>query len=181
MTPEPVDDALDKLVVNLAVAHTMLIASLVEVRRRREAGADVWRYSLLRTFREYLVAIGIERDLVEPVQALLFEVAETADGDRRGTKRKRPLMELACLTMAAAAVTVLKERKDFDSIGAAVQAVATASEISVKRLNNFRNDISRGNVSPDVASYYRERLDQVRTWSTPEMLTALGDMRGFVN
>lgn len=180
MTPEPVDDALDKLVVDLAVAHTMLIASLAEVRRRREAGADDWRYSLMRTFHEYLLAIGIERELVEPVQALLFEVADTVFSERDGKKRKRPLMELACLTMAAAAVTVLKERKDFDSVGAAVQAVASASGIAAKRLENFRNDISRGNVSDNVASYYRERLDQVRTWPTGEMLVALGDMRGFV-
>jgi hypothetical protein len=119
---------------HLAEAHNKLIASLDEVRKRREAGADDWRYSLLRTFRQYCVAIGIERALIDPVQAMLLEIAETVVSGRRRPgpgAPPLPLNEAACLTMAAASVTVLKERGDFDSISAAVQAASKASGLDL--------------------------------------------------
>jgi hypothetical protein len=168
---------------HLAEAHNKLIASLDEVRKRREAGADDWRYSLLRTFRQYCVAIGIERALIDPVQAMLLEIAETVVSGRRRPgpgAPPLPLNEAACLTMAAASVTVLKERGDFDSISAAVQAASKASGLDAKRLNTFRNEISRGKVSDNVSGYYRDHLGQVRTWETKEIIAALGAMRSFV-
>jgi hypothetical protein len=105
----------EQLIAHLRDAHLMLIKSLTEVRQQREPGADDWRYRLLRTFHEYLIAIGIRRELIDPVQAMIFESGDGTLIERRRKAGKTgtpmPSVEAACMTMASAAVTVLRERR----------------------------------------------------------------------
>jgi hypothetical protein len=184
MTPAE-DGEHESRITQLDDARGKLIRALAEVHKHWESSADDWRYRLLHTIREYCRAIGIQRELIEPVQALLFETAESAVNERRRQAGERtphlPLNEASCLAMAAAVITELRERGESDNISAAVQTVARRSGIDRKRLKNLRDNINRGVASAEVVGSYQAILAKVQTWTTAEMLGALDAMRGFVS
>ena len=136
-----------------------LIAALTEVRNRLDAGEDSWRFSLLRTFREYARAIGVERRLLDPIQKMMNETAEEIEQKRRTEqgKKGRPSLNRAMpMTVVAAAVTILKQRGDYASIGEAEAAVARASGIDRTEIKHFRDNVSRRKVSKSVAEFIQK-------------------------
>ena len=157
-------------------AREKLIESLREVHKRFDDGADDWQYGLLRTFRQYSRAIGIERELLDPLEKMLLEaVDETFMARRRQggeTGTPLPLARAAPLTFAAACVTVLKERGQFGSIPEAELAVARISGIERKKLKGFRDNINRGK-APAAAGGYPQAVADIKQWHTPDILDAL--------
>jgi hypothetical protein len=165
-------------------ARQQLIASLVEVGKQHAAGADGWQHSLLRTFREYSLAIGIDRKLLNPLQRMLFEVGnEILKARRRKDGKPGTLMPAGrsiTLAVAAAAVTTLRERGDCSSIPEAERIVANATGIERKAVKGFRDTLNRGLVAGDVAKAYEIALADVRQWPTGDLLKSLGGTGIFV-
>ncbi len=52
----------------LAEIDRVFTASLEEVRRQFDANDDSWRHSMLRTMRNLIMSIGVERRLIEPIE-----------------------------------------------------------------------------------------------------------------
>ena len=124
-----------------------LIQSLERVRKRFDAGADDWQFSLLRTFREYLNAIGVERRLADPVQAFLLQRTNEIMLERRRAAGRKgtptPFGTTAALAYTAAAVTTLRIRHG-RGLPDALTAVAKASGIERATIKEFRDNLSRG-------------------------------------
>jgi len=91
--------------------------------------------------KRFLQAAGLDRELLDPLQQLIFEQAG----------RKGEHAEAAVMTVAAAAVTVLKHRGEFASIKDALASVACSSGLNEKQLRIFRNNLSsRQNLRADI-------------------------------
>jgi hypothetical protein len=127
-------------------ARQKLVDSLKEVRNRWDAGADDWQHSLLSTFCEYSLAIGIDPRLLHPLERMRLEVDQGILTARRRQDGKSgtplPASRAISLLVAAAAVTVLKERGS--SISEAERAVARATGIERKDIKSFRDNLARG-------------------------------------
>ncbi|MBB6407642.1 hypothetical protein [Mesorhizobium sangaii] len=166
----------------------MLMASLEEIRRKFEANDDDWRYSLLRTVREFLVARQIERRLFDPVQKMVMEeghriLAARAREEARNNRNKGPrsaLWEIAPMAYAAAAVTYLRTTHKL-SLADALLKVARASKIKKGEIAKFRDNLSRGGdrVPQTAQLRYDEALKEFLTYSYSqaealEFVTGLG-------
>ena len=77
-----------------------LAIHLAEVRAAFDKKDESWRFALLIALKRFLQAAGLDRELLDPLQQLIFEQAG----------RKGEHAEAAVMTVAAAAVTVLKHR-----------------------------------------------------------------------
>jgi hypothetical protein len=160
-----------------------LRASLTEVRGRFDAGADDWRHSLLRTFREYCKAIGIERELIDPIQRMLFETDEAIFRGRRKAAGRQvnatsTLRDVVPLTVAAAAVTVLKPL--YPTVRDAAKAVGTASGIDWRKVNSFRDELGkRGKTSKTTKKGYHECVVTLKTWPADEILQRISGIGIF--
>jgi hypothetical protein len=149
-------------------ARQELIVSLIHVRKLWDEGADDWQHALLRTFREYLRAIGVANELVHPLLRMLNDV----DNEILETWRRRdgkagtpmPIGKAMTLSFAAAAVTVLKERGDFDSIDDAVKTIARSAGLPWKVVKQFRDNLNRHAFSDFVVNAYQQSLAEVRKW-----------------
>ena len=152
-------------------ADRLLVASLREVRQAFDNDEDDWRHRLLRTYREYFKAIGLERPLLHPLQRMLNEVDDAILKKRSGRTRKAtPLGRSLALTVAAACVTVLYERGDYKPVAKAVQVVAKTSGIDRKIIKEFRDNLNRGRAPTVATNSYKEMLAAVRDWPTDGML-----------
>ena len=129
------------------VRQVLLLAALETVRKSFDDDADDWRYSLLRTFREYLRSRGFERRLIDPVEKLLLETGDAITLQRRRARGEkgttRPIGSTYALACAAAAVTTLKLRHGW-TLSGAIDRVSKASGIEARTLKAFRNSLSRG-------------------------------------
>ena len=117
-----------------------LVVDLADVRWRFDEKRDEWRRLLLQVLRDYLRAIGFDREALDPLQQLIFEVSDETDG-------RKPMGEASAMVFAAAAVTVLKQRGDFATIKEALAKVHKLSGLDAKALNTFRNNLSSGKKS----------------------------------
>jgi hypothetical protein len=155
-------------------ARQKLIASLIEVRTRWDAGADDWQHSLLLTFREYALAIGLEKELLHPIQKMLNDTDTEILKARRRKDGKAgtpmPAGKAMALSFAAAVVTTLKERGVYDSIGEAVRIVARRTGVAQKDIKNFRDNLNRHAFTGDVVRGYEEILAKLRQWPTTDLL-----------
>ena len=106
---------------DLEAARQLLTTMLTEVRRQFDEGAKGWQLSLVMAVKRYGGAIGIERELLDPLQHLMFELAKEP-GQHKTTG------DAAVWTIAAAAVTVLKHRGEFLSVADAIHGVARLLE-----------------------------------------------------
>lgn len=163
MTPE---EALEKLIEALAV-----------VRKRFDEGTDDWRYSLLRTWREYSRAVGIERRLLDPLELMVLEAADATDKVRRKRERKAvnrmSVPKSAVMIIAAASVFVLKSRGDYATGEEAEKAVVRATRLKHKVLHNFCHNIESWNYSDAVMQRYKESIAEIQTWPEADMLEAI--------
>lgn len=162
----------------------MLAASLRTVREKFDAGDDDWRYSLMRVFREYCTAIAIDRNLVDPIQMMVFEAAEDAFRDRRKAAGKpsnatKPVRKSAPLVTAAAAVTVL--RKHYRSTDEAGRAVARATGLEWKQIREFRREVTKrnGKASEAGKSGYAQCVEKIRKWPVSDVLPGVCDIARF--
>jgi len=121
-----------------------LAIHLAKVRAAFDKKDESWRFALLIALKRFLQAAGLDRELLDPLQQLIFEQA-----GRKG--EHKPLAEAAVMTVAAAAVTVLKHRGEFASIKDALASVACSSGLNEKQLRIFRNNLSsRQNLRADI-------------------------------
>lgn len=168
-------------------AHASLLAALEEVRRRFEAGSDDWQYGLLRTFREYLREIGVDRRLIDPVQVMLMQNADATllqrSRDEGQIGKKKPSKDVLPLAYAAAAVSILKDRHDF-SLSEALAAVARASGFQKTKIRTFRDNISRGGdrIPKDAPGAYRAAYNEMRdgSYQRDDVLAAVSRLAKFV-
>jgi hypothetical protein len=163
-------------------AHQRLVDSLIEVRKRCDAGADDWQYSLLTTFRKYAQAVGIDPKLLHPLELMRLEVADAIRNTRRRKEGKTgtpmPAPRAISLSVAAAAVTVLKERGS--GVSEAERTVARATGIEQKAITTFRDTLNRGIFAADVKQGYEAHLAEVRGWRTADLLKQIDGLDRFV-
>lgn len=162
-------------------AREMLIRSLIFVRQQMDKGEDDWRYSLLRVFREYGQALGIDPLLLHPIQRMLFEAYDFTIIERRGKKEGRrpmPAGKQTTLLVAAAAVTILKKRGQ--RIPDAIKLVARTTGLDRKDIRGFRDDLNRGKFGPDVDVAYRNCIIKISGWPADRMLDGLLGLNAFV-
>ena len=115
---------------------------------------------------------------------MLVETADELLLQRRkdlGRTGRPPNNRSLTLTAAAAAVTVLRSRRDdYPKVGDAEAAVAKASGIQRKAIKNFRDNISRGKVADDIPDLYREMRRRFGAWSNADILKGVVDLTIFV-
>ena len=75
-----------------------LVVDLADVRWRFDKKRDEWRRLLLQVLRDYLRAIGFDREALDPLQQLIFEVSDETDG-------RKPIGEASAMVFAAAGST----------------------------------------------------------------------------
>ena len=154
-----------------------LVVDLADVRWRFDEKRDEWRRLLLQVLRDYLRAIGFDREALDPLQQLIFEVSDETDG-------RKPIGEAGAMVFAAAAVTVLKQRGDFATIKEALAKVHKLSGLDAKALNTFRNNLSSGkksrNLRPAIIQHYETGLAKLREWPTADILAAVANLDRFI-
>jgi hypothetical protein len=164
--------------VKLEDAAARLRLELQTVRRRFDEGADDWQFSLLRTIREYFRVIEIGPELLMPLESFLLEIGDESLRRREppapGQPRK-PLGEALALTIAAAAVTVMKSRGS--TVAEAERAVARVSGIPARKLRSFRNSILSATATPVAVAAYPSYVEEVASWPT---LDGLSLLKGYV-
>lgn len=163
--------------------QTMLTANLREVLRLYDARKDDWRYSLVRTFKEYLRATGTERELIFPVQALLSEIGDAVVDARRKAEGKRgtlkPINKTVPPAYAAAAVTTLRLHHG-QNLQEAVATVSKASGIAKRDLKEFRDGISRDRAAGAAKGIYDKTLKEMHDWSEETIIEAVSGIGRFV-
>jgi hypothetical protein len=164
-------------------AREKLVAALTEVRKQWEAGADDWQFRLLRTFREYALAIGIERRLVDPIEKMRIDVADAVFKARRRQKGKAgtpmPSGKALAHSSAAAVATVLKERGFCDTIEQAVGVAADGAKLKRKEVKTFRDNLNRYAFTEDIQRGYEVILAKYRSLTTAALIKEI-DLSGFV-
>lgn len=164
-----------------------LVQKLDQVRSAYDAEADGWEPFLLGTFAEFCREIGVEGRLIDPILSARYDRLDVtlrrreerearAAGASIGPPRKASRAALA-LTMAAAAVTVLKERGDCASITDAEREVAKLSGIDRKKIRAFRNSILSSTATPVAIAEYPRHVAELKSWPTP---LELGRLAGFL-
>jgi hypothetical protein len=190
MTPEEAIASLDEKdratqLALLVQAASTLAASLTEVRKRFDNGAVDWEYSLLRTLRFYLLDIGIEPELVHPLMRMELDKVthirnEARKNEGKGGQPLAPLGKHLAFAMAAAAVTVLKERHECDSVADAASKVARKSGLDKKQIQKFRDNVNSALHPPDTMKAYKQYLERLRNYPSPDMLKAIECLTIFV-
>lgn len=164
-------------------AHDKLIASLEMVRDAFDAKADDWEYSLLRTFREYLRATGVERRLIDPVQASLLKRTDEIFLERRRTAGKNgtpdPIGASGAMAYAVAAVTSLKLRHGV-RLADALASVSKAAGMDKKALKDFRENLSRKRVAAGALTTHDIAMAEMREFSAEAILAAVKGIGKFV-
>lgn len=163
--------------MTLTAARRALNAELKRLRQRFDADEDDWRYDLLRVYRGFSKAIGIEVQLLHPLETMVLEETTRIENSRRRKEGKRgtpmPFLRKAPLMMAAAAITVLRERGEPRSITGAVVRVAAASGIPRKEIVAFRQELNRDGYGTDVRREYQKLLAKIRGWPTDDLMAAI--------
>ncbi|TBB88095.1 hypothetical protein [Rhizobium ruizarguesonis] len=164
-------------------AHDQLIASLEVVRKAFDAKADDWQFSLLRTLREYLRAIGVERRLIDPVQAFLLQQTDDISLERRRAAGRTgtpvPIGASGAMAYAAAAVTSLKVRHGI-RLPIALASVTKAAGMDKKALKDFRENISRKRVAAGALTAHDIAMTEMQEYSADDILTAVTGIGKFV-
>ncbi len=162
-------------------ARKNLIASLAEVRRRFENDAPDWEYALLNTFKKYALAIGVDKELVQSIQALLhvyYDRLKVEQGEKR--KNEKSVNLSLAWGYASAAVTALLETGAFPTIPKAERQVSQLSGIDSKKLHTFRLNILRRKAPKDAVTVYEEALAKFRTGDGNDILATVVNLRPFV-
>jgi len=157
-------------------ARLKLIEALKVVRIEFDRSGDDWQWRLLRTFRKYCQEIGVETHLQVPLQDMLQDVAnEILKGrDPGGDGRKTNYKDAVVLSTAAAYVTVLVERGQYENASLATAAVARKTGLDKTKINSFRKNLPKK--SADIRKGYEETVADFRTWPSFE---TLGDLKAF--
>lgn len=170
-------------------AHVKLTKSLNEVSKDYSKGDDDnWRPELLVCLRVFLHDIKIHGRLVEPLDKLIADERNEIELRERRTKGERgnPRLgtETAAMICAAAAVTALKQGEDRLTIDKALDAVARASGLDRKRLENFRNNLHRGLLPESCLEIYKNQIARQRKMlqdgSVSEFLQHYPNLGGLV-
>lgn len=159
-------------------ADTKLRVSLNEVVRKLTAKDDDWQYSMLRTFREYCRAIGIERPLIDPIQVMIFEVADSIFHERGEKGSTKPSGYTSSLAYAAAAIESLNHHHRYRAADA-ITKVAKVSGFDKKKLSSFRNQLSSSRAPKNAPSAYDMAFAEMRDWSDQTILEAVTDIGTF--
>jgi hypothetical protein len=152
----------------------LLLVSLEEIRAKYDANTENWRYLLLCAFRDFLKESGVDVQLIDPVQKMIFEAADTAHRQRRKGKKGAPMRKekLSLLSAAAAAATALNDRGHFESIEVAIKAVAKAGGLDWKKLRQFRDNLHRF-TNEENSKGYNTIVAQMKNWQTADILEAI--------
>jgi hypothetical protein len=177
--------------------------ALETVRKCFDDGVDDWQYRALTTFRHYLSAIGMERRLIDPIEAMALQSADAVLLARKrsegATGTPKASGEKLALAYAAAAVTTLKDKHRM-KLPDALEAVSKASGIDKSTIKNLRDNLSRdaGNKRPSrrrpnakppkqrVPTGMQESVDAVMAelrglnYSKDEILSAVSGIGKFV-
>lgn len=167
-------EAVQALLDRVSATIPPLINALGEVEAAFRRGDDDWRYRLVKTFRNLAHAAGVEPKLTVAIWQLEWEQAEAtfkararARGKRHGTN-PRPFKEVGPLTIAAAAISVLYDRRvesGVRSIKAAVNVVADLLRLDKegrRRLETFRLDVMRVNYGEERFKFYESEVKALR-------------------
>ncbi|RUX24204.1 hypothetical protein EOA13_31420 [Mesorhizobium sp. M7A.F.Ca.US.011.01.1.1] len=161
--------------------------ALETVRKCFDEGTDDWQYRAINTFRHYLQAIGFERRLIDPIEALKLSTGDAVLLARRRTDEKKgtpkPTAERVVIAYAAAAVTTLKIRHGM-KLPQALEAVAKRSGLDKGTVGRFRDNLSRGGdrVPSGAKEIYDTVMAEMRDleYSAQEILTAVSGFSKFV-
>jgi hypothetical protein len=98
--------------------------------------------------------------------------------------QRKPINEAAIETMAAAAVTVLKDRGEFRNVDEAVRKIAGLSGLGSKQLSGFRKNLSSGrrsgNLRPEIVQNYDFAIAQLGRLPTPDVLAVAAHLKTFI-
>ena len=159
--------------------HRELLAALTEVLRQFEAGEETSREAQATVWFKFSLAIGVDRDLLVPLQVMRTEFAER----RRKTGKVRspkPLTKAEPLVFTAAAVTVISKREK-KGLSSASAEVARASGMMQKTIKDYRAEILRWNVPKDIIDRYEKAVAELERWPTDGILKeSLPRLRKYV-
>jgi hypothetical protein len=154
-------------------AHTALLERLKEASDFYALGGSNNHFKgyLLAVLAvdEFLAAIGIPLEMTAPLRGLRYTLLDATLRSRLGKKsggQPRLAQETFSLALAAAAVTVLKERKWL--VDDALKKIAATACVDRKRLKSFRDNINRGLADKLTAGIYNEYLEAFRQLSPPD-------------
>ena len=157
-------------------AREKLFLGLADARWRFDADKDEWRRVLLKALLDYCKAVGFDREALDPLQQLLFEQVSW--------EGRKPLSEVAAMSLAAAAVTTLSQRADGQSVKDTLKEVSRTSGIDEQKLAVFRNNLSSAtrskNLNPKTVEYYRLYRARIREWPTPDIWESVSKLGRFV-
>jgi hypothetical protein len=158
-------------------ARQALILHLTEVSQLFEERAEGWQLALIATIKDYLRSIDVDLRLIDPLQQLMFDAA-----DQKGVRK--PLQEASVETIAAAVVSVLRERGEPRKVDEAVRKVARLAGLNAKELSRFRNNLSSGrrsgNLRPAIIRNYDLALEMLRQLPTPAVQNVALHLKRFV-
>jgi hypothetical protein len=122
---------------------------------------DLKRESIaLTVVYHYLLSIGVDSDLLEPLADLFNRHYDVMQRRVRGGA-VRPISETAALAKAAAAVTFAKEGGI--GVARALDIFSQIHELDRKDVKRVRDDILCGRASDDAISLYQGALDRYRS------------------
>lgn len=162
---------------DLEAARQRLILQLTEVRCLFDAKEKGWQLALIGVLKHYGRSIGLDRVLLDPLQQLMFETVQ-----EQGVRKS--INKAAIDTLAAAAVTVLRERGEPRKVDEGVRKVSRLAGLNAKELSRFRNNLSSGrksgNLRAEIIQNYDLALDFLRKMPTPEVLDLASHLKTFV-
>lgn len=167
-------------------ARDKLVEALTIVRQQSLQAQDDWQASLLHTFMKYLQAIGIDRELTQPVFQMYLQewerVTKLRQREEKGrSPRSQPPAKALAMNAAAACVTALHDRGDAFSVDKATDMVAGASGLDKSEIKRWRDALNRGTYPDYIARSYKDLLVLVRGWPTADMLKSIHTLSGFVS
>jgi len=150
-----------------------LIANLEQSRELMDKRNEGWKLHLLRSLRDFLLTVGVERRLWTPVHRMMLDENDLGLKERARLDGSRPMKieasRASILSILAASVSALKDHSG--TVDAAARDVATASGIAKTEITKFRDNIHRGKCNPDSGEAYRKTLENISTWKAEEILS----------
>jgi len=175
----------EAVLVDQTEAMERLQEALEDVRRRFDERTDDWEYGVLLAFRQHLRAVGIERRLIDPVQAMMMARHDAVVLARRRAEGKtgtpKPSLSVAAMAYAAAAVTTLRVRHKM-KLGEALAEVSRASGIRERDIREFRDNLSRRRVPKASTAAHDAAMKEMRDreYTADDILAAVAGLRRFV-
>lgn len=151
-----------------------LHANLSKIATMHSAGDPAWRVELVRTFGEYVQALGFDAEVAIPIFRLKHELATTLFKEQGLIARNGlGLNETLTLVAASAMCAILLKRGAYKTAKAAVDAVASVSGIDADKIDKHRKALGRsaqgGRPETERQSYSR-MLTEFSQWSDADLL-----------